>query len=78
MFEPRTDWGHFRLTLDEYMRAHGISRNKLVKAADLQYTQLQSYCNNTIQRPDLGVLARICFALQCDLSDIVQYEPPEE
>ncbi|MCI8501814.1 MAG: helix-turn-helix transcriptional regulator, partial [Oscillospiraceae bacterium] len=38
----------------------------------------QAYCKNIIQRPDLGVLSRICFALNCDVSDLIHYSPPEK
>lgn len=71
------DWGYFDIVLAEYMDSHHISKNKLAKAADLQRSQLISYCRNEIQRPDLGVLARICCALGCDISDIIKYRPPK-
>ena len=71
-------WGSIRFTLDRYMDMRGISKSQLSKLADMQYTQLLSYCNNTVQRPDLDVLCRICYALNCDLSDIMHYEPPKE
>lgn len=71
-----TDWGHFDIVLSEYMESHHISKNKLATAANIQRTQLIAYCRNEIQRPDLGVLARICCVLQCDLGDIIKYRPP--
>ena len=52
----------------------GISKNKIVLGADVQRTQLQKYCQNRVARVDLGVLARLCDYLQCDLSDLMHYE----
>ena len=71
-----TDWGHFDIVLSEYMEAHQISKNRLAASANLQRTQLIAYCRNEVQRPDLGVLARICCVLGCELGDIIQYKPP--
>ena len=73
-----TDWGRCEIVLDEYLSQHSISKSRLSRAAELQYTQLQAYCKNIIQRPDLGVLSRICFALNCDVSDLIHYSPPEK
>lgn len=78
MLEQRDDWGTVRFKLEEYMQKNQISKSKLAKKAELQYTQLQAYYNNEILRPDLSVLARICFILRCDLNDIIEYIPPEK
>jgi putative transcriptional regulator len=68
-------WGRIDIVLDQYMKARNISKNFLTSAANLQYTQLLAYCRNEVQRPDLLVLARICTALDCDISDILKYTP---
>ncbi len=72
MSEP-LDYGHFDIVLAEYLQEKQISKNKLAKKANLQRTQLNAYCRNDIKRPDLDVLARICYALECDLTDIIRY-----
>ncbi len=76
--EFRSDWGRFDFRLKEYCETHKISKNKLAKAAEMQFTQLQRYYNNTIVRPDLTVLARLCYVLDCSLSDILVYTLPDE
>lgn len=77
MSEP-FDYGHFDIVLAVYLRVNGISKNQLSDKANLQRTQLNSYCKNNIKRPDLDVLARICYALNCDLSDIIRYVHPHD
>lgn len=72
----QNDWGHFDIVLADYLEKYGVSKNKLAAAASLQRTQLISYCKNEVQRPDLGVLARICCVLDCELCDIIKYRPP--
>lgn len=78
MSKKNNDWGHFDIVLGEYLIRNGISKNKIAAAANLQRSQLISYCKNEVQRPDLSVLARICYVLKCDLADIIKYCPPGE
>ena len=78
MNSEQTDWGTFIFTLTEYLEKNNWSKNKLASCANLQRTQLNSYCNNKVQRPDFGVLSRICCVLNCEISDIVKYIPPKE
>ena len=72
------DYGRFDIVLDEYLQERQISKNKLAEEANLQRTQLNAYCKNDIKRPDLDVLARICYALHCDLTDIIRYVHPSQ
>lgn len=69
--------GKVVITLDEYRKTHGISKYKIIKNCDVGATQLNSYCNNKVARIDLTVLARICDYMECDISDILKYIPPE-
>jgi len=73
-YETNIDIGRIVLTLDEYRISRNISKNKIVLGAGIQRTQLQKYCQNKVARVDLGVLARICHFLDCELSDIMHYE----
>ena len=57
------DYGHFDIVLADFLKQNSISKNQLSEKANLQRTQLNSYCKNNIKRPDLDVLARICYAL---------------
>ncbi|MDR0917197.1 MAG: helix-turn-helix transcriptional regulator [Oscillospiraceae bacterium] len=78
MKENESDVGRVIITLDEYRISRGISKHKIVLGAGVQRTQLQNYCKNSVARVDLGVLARICAFLGCELSDIMRYEPPQD
>ena len=69
--------GYIKITLADYLENNGISKNFLAEKANLQRTQLNSYCKNNIKRPDFDVLARICYALDCELADIVSYVKPQ-
>lgn len=71
------DYGQVRLKLQEIMNEQNISINKLAFRAEMQRTQLKSYIKNDVQRIDISVLARLCFALECSLSDLIEYIPPD-
>lgn len=70
------EFGTIRLHLEELMKQRGISINKLSFRAEMQRTQLKKYCRNEVQRLDINVLSRLCYALHCDINDIVEYIPP--
>ena len=73
-----SNYGYVRINLQNFMKEHGVSKSKLTFKAELQRTQLNLYLKNEIQRVDLGVLARICSALECEISDILEYVPAEK
>ena len=70
------DYGHIQLKLDSLMKKQNISINKLAFRAEMQRTQLKSYIKGDIQRLDMDVLSRLCYALECNLDDIIEYIPP--
>ena len=72
------DYGYIKIKLAELMKEQNISINKLAFRAEMQRTQLKSYLNGDMQRMDLAVLARLCHALECDLSDLIEYIPPSK
>lgn len=70
-------YGRIRIKLDELIREKGISKSKLSHRAELQRTQLNNYCKDQVTRLDTDVLARICTALDCQISDLLEFIPPE-
>lgn len=71
------EFGTIRLHLDELMKKRNISISKLSYRAEMQRTQLKKYKDNDVQRLDIAVLSRLCYALDCDLNDLLEYIPPE-
>lgn len=70
-------YGKVRINLAKRIEESGISKNKLSQRAEMQRTQLNRYCNNTISRLDIDVLARLCTVLHCQIGDILEFLPPE-
>ena len=54
-----------------------LSLTKLSFRAEMQRTQLKHYYDGDIQRLDMAVLSRLCYALHCDLNDLLEYIPPK-
>lgn len=72
------DYGHVHLKLAELMAKQNISINKLAFRAEMQRTQLKAYMKEDVQRIDLAVLSRLCYALECELDDLIEYIPPQK
>lgn len=63
-----------RLTLDEALGKHGITRYELAKRTGIQYQIIDNYYKNKVKRYDSFVLDKICSALECQISDIIEYK----
>ena len=72
------DYGYIKIKLAELIEQQGISKNKVAHRAEMQRTQLNQYCKNEVTRLDTAVLARLCNALGCQISDLLEYVPKEE
>lgn len=72
------EYGKIRIKLGELIEKEGLSKNKLSHKAEMQRSQINNYCNNEITRLDIDVLARICTVLNCSISDLLEFIPPEK
>ena len=62
-----------RLTVDKYLDKRGITRYELSKKTGIGFQIIDNYYKNKVVRYDSDVLNRICEALGCDISDIIEY-----
>ena len=74
----RADYGHVELKLKEVMDARGITRNQLAKLIDARFEVVGKLYKGEVEKMDLDILARICYALDCTAEDIIQYIPGEK
>ncbi len=72
------EYGTIRIKLKELLEKRGLSKNKLSQRAEMQRTQINNYCNNKITRLDTDVLARLCTVLECEISDLLEFVPPNK
>lgn len=71
-------YGTIRINLDELLKESGLSKNKLSHRAEMQRTQINNYCKNEITRFDIDVFGRLCTVLNCEISDLLEFVPPEK
>lgn len=67
-----------RLTIDQYLDRNGISRYELSKRTGIRYQIVDNYYKNKVVRYDSDVLNRMCEALSCDVSDLIEYQKEEQ
>lgn len=51
----------------------GITRNYLAKATNTRFEVINKWYNGQVEKMDLDILARICYALDCFPADIIKY-----
>jgi putative transcriptional regulator len=64
-----------RLTVDRYLDSHGITRYELAKRTGIRFQIIDKYYKNKLVRYDGYVLDQICQALDCDITDLIEYKP---
>lgn len=71
------DFGAIRIKLEEVIQQSSLSKNKVAQLSQTQRGQLNHYCKGDIQRIDLAILSRLCYALDCRVEDVLEYIPPQ-
>lgn len=57
------------------MEKQKMSKNRLCRLTGLRFETIQGYYLGTISRVDLYVLSQLCNALNCNIEDIIIYQP---
>lgn len=63
-----------KLTVDKALQERGITRYELAKRTGMQFQVIDKYYKNKLIRYDSFVLEKICDALDCQISDIIEYK----
>ena len=74
----RANYGHVELRLKEVMDERGISRNQLAKLIDARFEVVGKWYKGEVEKMDMDILARICYALDCTTEDLIRYVPGKE
>ena len=78
MKDPRSvvnirSYGKITVHLKELMEEKGLTRYRLSKLADTRFEVVEKWCSGTVERIDADVLARFCYILDCEITDIIKY-----
>lgn len=68
------NYGKVEIVLKDILEKKDISRNKLCTMIAANYDLVNRYYNNKVIRIDLDIIARMCFALSCEVDDILKYK----
>lgn len=71
-------YGKINLHLKELLDKRGITRNRLATLTATRNEVINKWYQNEVERMDLDVLARICYVLDCEPSDLISYDRKEE
>ncbi len=78
IIQYRTDeYGYVKVKLSEVMHSKGITRNKLSVLTGIKYDVINRYYKAPcIEMVDLDYIAKVCFVLDCTVSDLLEYYSP--
>ena len=69
-----TDYGLIDCNLKNILDSRGLSIYMLSRLSGIKYDVLKRYYDNELMKYDGSVLARICYSLNCEISDLLQYK----
>lgn len=71
-------YGHTRVKLKEVLERRGMTRNKLSELTGIRYYTINRYFKDEqVEKVDLDILSRICYVLDCQVDDILEYVEPD-
>ena len=68
-----SSYGKISIHLKELLEERGITRYRHAKLADTRFEVVEKWCSGTVERIDSDVLARFCYILDCEITDIIKY-----
>lgn len=71
------DYGHLEIRLTELLKEKGLNKYKLSHKAEMNWKQIDNYCNNSITRLDTFVLCKLCTVLECSIHDLLVFIPSD-
>lgn len=68
------DFGYVRLKLDKIMKARKITVYELSTKANVAFQTIKKLRDGEeVTRVNLDVLAKLCYVLDCEISDLMEY-----
>lgn len=71
-------YGKIKTKLDKIMTERNISNYELSNKSNIRFQTIQGLREDTASRVDFDVLAKICYALNCKVEDIIEHVPNED
>ena len=72
------EYGRIVVKLDKVLDERKITRNRLKTLTGVKYDVITRYYRGEqIELVDLNFLAKVCYALDCRIEDLLEYQRPE-
>lgn len=68
-----TNYGKIKFKLKGLLEERNITIYALSKVTGIKYDTIKDYCNNSNVFYSFETMAKICYALDCDISDLIEY-----
>lgn len=68
------EYGKIRINLKNILQEKGVTRNQLAKLTNTRFEVINKWYDGEVERIDADVLARFCYVLGCEVSDMIKYE----
>lgn len=72
------DYGEIIFDLKSIMDENGITVTQIVRKTGLHHNVVRRYYEGTAERYDKEILAKFCYVIGCELSDIMYYKKPRK
>ncbi len=73
----KREYGVVRLRLQEFMDQRGINRNQMAGRIGVRFEVIDKWYQGKVEKLDLDVLARLCYVLDCQAGDLLEYSTPD-
>lgn len=68
------DFGYISVKLDSIMKAKDITTYELSKKTNIRFQTISKLRSaNEVTRINLDVLAKLCYVLECNVDDLIEY-----
>ena len=71
------EYGSVKVKLAEILDSRGITRNRLKTLTGVKFDVIDRYYQNHVERVDLDFIAKVCYVLNCEIADLLEYQSPE-
>ena len=71
------EYGCVKVKLSDLLDSRGITRNRLRTLTGVKYDVIDRYYKGSnVALADLDFLAKVCYVLDCEIGDLLEYQPP--
>ena len=69
------EYGTVKLKLKQALQRAGMNRNQLAVLVNANFSVIDKWYRGEVERLDLDILARICYVLDCEIGESLEYRP---